>query len=175
MGIKKKVFGTLAAAALTLSVFAGAGAQSTGYVGGDVILGEGACGIVATAGNADFGTWTWDGSVYQPGTQNTFVWLTVKTPWSAGESTCPLQISTDGLGLAQHGADQALPETLFRTDVGQRNASGGWSNGWMKPLPSTHTVRNGDARVQIDLRSVPADYQPGTHSGTFNFTFGDGQ
>lgn len=176
MTIKSKVFGVLAAAGLSLSMLAGVAAQPTGYVGGEVMLAEGACGIVATSGEADFGTWTWNGSEYLPGEQNTFVWLTVKTPWSSGgDSTCDLQVWTEGLQLNRHGPMQVIPADHFRTDVGQSDGSGGWVGGFMKTLPSTHTVKNGDARMQIDLRTVPSNYEPGRHTGTFNFTISDGQ
>lgn len=156
---------------------AGAAAQeSPDSVDGSVVLNGGACGIVATEGTADFGEWTWNGSEWTQGQQNTFVYLNVKTPWSRGESTCDLTVGTSGLGIRE-GSRQAplVTEDLFRAGFGQPASGGGWTASWMLDLPATHSVHNGNVRVQLELQDIPSDRWQGEYSGTFDFTISDGQ
>ena len=179
MGIKSKVGGVLAAVGLSMSLIVGAGAQETpDTVDGTVSLNAGACGIVATAGTADFGEWTWNGSEWAQGEQNAFVYLTVTTPWSRGAdaSTCDLTVGTHGL-FHVFGSRQAPPltEDLFRAGFGQPAPGGGWTGSSMMDLPATHAVKNGDVRVQLELQEIPADSWSGEYSGTFDFTISDGQ
>lgn len=179
MGIKSKAVGLIAAVGLTMSLMVGAAAQENpDSVDGTVFLNGGACGIVATAGTADFGEWTWNGSEWIQGEQNTSVYLTVTTPWTRGDdvSTCALTIGTRGLTL-EDGSREApvLNEGLFRAAVSYPTANDVLNTGRMQPLPATQPVREGDLRVHLDLRTIPADVWAGEYTGTFDFTIGDGQ
>lgn len=168
MGFKKKVFGFVAAAALTLSMV---GVASAAEVGGEVKLDGGACKITATNGGFNFGTWTFDGEKYvNSGTTLSSIDLTIQR--AQAKDTCTLSVDTEGLtrqGLSNH------PVPVIDSEHFSAAVTQGFSSEILQDLPHTTQVRNGDASLGINLDEVPADYVEGTYKGTFDITISAGQ
>lgn len=171
MGFKNKVFGVLAAAALTLSMVGGAAAESSKE--GTAILDGGACKVNVSTGLLNFGTWTWDGSRYvQPGTDNASnVQLSVVTPY--GQEDCSVSVKSDGLERAGTSGEKA--STLTDLSARDQDAQGEWQQIVGPNSDASFDLGNGNSTLRIRLNSVGETYVPGTYTGEITFSTGSGQ
>lgn len=172
MGFKKKMFGLLAAIALTFSVAGAAGAVD---VGGRVDLNGGACKITATSGGFYFGTWTFDGEKYVPsGNRVSSIDLTIQR--AQAKPTCTLSVDTNGLTIQTSGAeDPNNPAPTIGREYFSAAVTQGVQTEKPQDLPHIKQVRNGATTLLIRLDEVPNTYAQGTYSGSFSITIGAGQ
>lgn len=169
MGLKSKIVGFVAAAALTFSMSGAAGAVD---VGGEVILNGGACKITATNGGFHFGTWTFDGEDYvSSGSTLSSIDLSVQR--AQAKNTCTVSVDTNGLtkqGTGAIGSEPTIGSEHFSAAVTQ-----GVSSEVLQDLPHDAQVRNGNASLGINLDEVPDTYVAGVYQGSFDITISAGQ
>lgn len=156
MGLKNKVFGTLAAAALTLSMFGSAAAND--FAHGSVVLEPGTCQVQLAATNVDLGAWKYNGALdkYEKQSGGTVSsGLTIIETKPGG--SCKVTVNFTGLSL---GAQNIGPGHFTVTAAGTTVplSSAGQSANY--DLPG-----GGPYPVTLTINSVPHTYQPGTYEG----------
>ena len=155
MGLKNKVFGTLAAATLTLSMFGSVAADDSAH--GTVLLGPGTCQVSIAEANANFGTWTYDGvtNKYASNSSNTTSNFNLTVIEHKPLGTCPVSLQFSGLTFG--GAN--IGPTHFQGTIA--SFSGTLPSGNLGPVP----LPGGDYAASLTLVTVPDSYQPGTYEG----------
>lgn len=170
MKLKSKLFGIIAAAALSLTMVAGASANTE--VDGKLTLDGGACSVSVISGSFDFGTLEWTGSRWEFSTSiSNRINIDVDPGWTPrGETgSCAVTVSTTGLTNGTHTFTQ--PYFWSGAQTGIRL----WPAG---VLPITHEMNGGSDRNFISIRlyhPVPNSFSPGEYTGTFTLTVDDGQ
>lgn len=164
MGIKSKVFGFVAAAALTFSMVGGASAApGSGSVTGSVTVAEGLCGISMSVSNTNFGTFTWQDTEYVRTAGNNVSILTGTIYPSQPGGVCDVTVTSTGLS----NGTSVIPANNFSL-----NMNGGgftpWTNGGSSAFgPLTfENVPAGNGSLGVKLDSIPNTFQPGTYNGT---------
>lgn len=175
MGLKSKVFGVLATAALSLSMIVGAtAAPDSGSVTGSVTVEEGVCGINVSQSNSDFGTFKWIDTEYVRQSGNNVMVISGTIYPGEPDGLCDLTVQTSGL---VNGTDS----------IGSAHFSGSLDgNTWytlqqfnIDPAPVDAALSGGvtfedvspnTGSVQLRLDSVPDTVSPGTYNGTIDFT-----
>ncbi len=161
MNLKNKVFGFVAAAALSLSMIGGAAADDV--MTGTVTLSPGTCQAVISQGTANFGNWTFDGAT------NTYVStgsnsaaFNVEVYEHKPNGKCPVSVQFNGLT----NGTATIPASNFVLNVT------GYYSG---VLPSgTYAIPGGNYSGSLVLSSVPNTFQPGTYTGDITLQVGAG-
>lgn len=165
MNLKKKVFGFVAAAALTLSMATGVAAQTPGHA---VLSGtQCATGPVvgpAPGATADFGTWVYDGvSGYVPQGDTSHPILVNVTNVPAPGKTCAVTIA---ITQPLTNNIEEIPASHFSISVGGVG---------QHPVPSTFQQgTGGSVTYLLTLNSVPSEASTGTYNGTVTLTVSNG-
>lgn len=172
MRFTRKIVALVATLGLTMSMVAGAAAQTS--VEGSLELDGGTCQITVKSGTFDLGTATWDGTNwsynYQTGAQ---VIVAVKPGWTGAGQTraCTVTVDTTGLSNGTH----TFSKEYFKS--GNAPLSGDF--GQIFPavqLPATHTIKEGESRITMNVQhTLPRSFTPGEYTGTFTLTLDDGQ
>lgn len=167
MNFKTKAIGLLAGSALALSLTTGAMAQTSDTDaqldpkdGGVCALGD------VTSLDADFGTFTWNGTAYTGGQSQTLsVPLTQDT---APTSSCAIDVSASAL---TNGTGGTISNGAITIDGGDKNNA---------PLSSTQKVTYADTGVagttqSLTLKLTPGATAPtGTYGGTLTISINNG-
>ena len=165
MNVKSKLFGTLAASAIALSMSVGMVSAAENYTAeSDVTLKQGICSLSdIQAETASFGEWVWNGEdqyvAADPGNSNV-AWLTANVKNHKPQGTCTIGVSSTGLG---NGA--IAPGNIV---VNTTNPS--YNNIPLSPSVQTGSgFQAGPLSASFTLNDVPDDLQPATYTGTINF------
>ena len=165
MGFKKTILGLGLAAALSLGMVSGVGAQA---VDGEVDLQEGMCAITITSSTMNFGDWKWDGDSYERVANSSNV-STISGSLINHKpmGVCNIQVSTGG--LERNGS--VIDNTHFSGSLDGNNYYS------LAPYGLSGTL-NGVAPnsgiVYLRLNDVPNTYAPGIYEGTVTFTVSNG-
>lgn len=162
MGLKKKIFGFVAAAALTLSMVSGVGA-----VPGNAVLTPGQCeaGNAVNSGAANFGTWKYNGSTgyelqgtYGVANSHHFNVNVAKVATPGGK--CTVGIAVSDLSNGTH----IIPSGNFSGIVpGQEVA-----------MPISVQQGFGTVGYKVNLDSVPGEISTGGYTGTVTVSVSSG-
>lgn len=167
MELKKKVLGTVAAAALTLSMFGGVAAESDS-VTGTVNLVPGVCKVSIAQSEVSFGTWTWKGSEYAHTSGSNVVTLDAKIQTHKPNGTCSGTIRvTDNVIPAKHftGSFNSSYGSVGPINLGSVVGDDSTTGSYNFPA-----VGPGEATATLTLNSVPNTLNVGTYSGTIEIT-----
>lgn len=154
MNIRTKALGILAALMMTMSLSAGAMAQTTDTENVSVSLENQVCGIDIGVTGGSFGTWTWNSAAYEKPADST-VSLTadfLRAPFGG----CTVTVTFAGLGSAPPAID--IGPGNFSAAIGTTPI--GDPSNWAE-TSATST----DFAFSYTLDSVPDTLSPGNYSG----------
>lgn len=174
MGLKNKVFGTIAAAALTVSMIGGAAAApNSGQVTGTVVVDEGVCGIQLSQSNSNLGTWKWIDTAYVYQSGNTAMTISGTLFPAEPNGVCDINVATDGL-VGQTDSSKKIGTDNFDGSIDGTNfypLSAFVSESEVAPPGKMfEDVQSGPGSVFLKLRSVPNTVTPQTYQGTITLT-----
>lgn len=173
MNLKKKLFGTLAASAIALSMISGAAAETKETKATAVLMG-GQCSVAVT-GSLGFGGWTYDGTGYgiTSGTDNDTLSWTLKAGNPAG---CNVSLGFGGLYNGGHhiGLEHFYGE-LWGPSGSQGSAMLDNVAGLDSGTYGDTGMPSGSMNAYLRLASVPDDVMPGTYTGTIYTTVSNSQ
>jgi hypothetical protein len=166
MNLKSKMLGTVAAAAITLSMtFGVASADPSASSSASAELIGGACSIVANS-SANFGNWVYDGNEYLP--ENGVPEVTLNWTLTEGNpSGCNVNINFYGI---QNGSS-LIGLNAFYTSVhfgdSSQHVGPTWGNAVFGPGLGyvASGVPTGGGSMWLQLNGVPGDLMPGTYNG----------
>ena len=164
MNLKSKLFGTLAAASMALSMMGGVASADDASV--SVKLNPGVCSASIVQSNFNFGNWSWDSETNKYvagfGAATSFpVSAEIRVPSSGG--TC--QVTAGLVGDELTGASHTIPgSALSLTLTGLGTHTLGSSQ--------THTSPRLDVAGTIVFDATNTTYQPDNYTGTLRLVVG---
>ncbi len=176
MNLKKKLFGTLAASAIALSMISGAAAETKETKATAVLIG-GQCSVAVT-GSLGFGGWTYDGTGYgiTSGTDNDTLTWTLKAGDPAG---CNVSLKFSGL---YNGGHHIGLEHFYGDLWAEGNGGVPTASAMLNDVPGLNNGTFGDTGMKsqttsafLRLVDVPDDVMPGTYTGTIYTTVSNSQ